>query len=116
MLVAGAVYAWGWNRDGQLGVGDDRDRAEPTLVEADSLAADIIKVLQCGQLLHTHPSCELEDAPNTYTFSSGRCRLAPQRCAGGERPGLHLGRQQVWSARQRNNNHFMCANAGWRVA
>ena len=28
----GNVYAWGWNRDGQLGIGDDKDRNIPTLI------------------------------------------------------------------------------------
>jgi len=27
------VYAWGYNKHGQLGLNDDKDRAVPTLVE-----------------------------------------------------------------------------------
>jgi alpha-tubulin suppressor-like RCC1 family protein len=27
------VYAWGYNKHGQLGFGDDKDRSSPTLVE-----------------------------------------------------------------------------------
>lgn len=30
----GAIYCWGWNRDGQLGDGTDRDRTEPVQVQA----------------------------------------------------------------------------------
>ena len=29
---SGDVYSWGWNADGQLGLGDDQSRAEPELV------------------------------------------------------------------------------------
>ena len=34
---SGDVYAWGWNSDGQLGLGDDQGRSEPQLVDADLL-------------------------------------------------------------------------------
>lgn len=34
---SGDVYSWGWNSDGQLGLGDDQGRSEPQLVEADLL-------------------------------------------------------------------------------
>ncbi len=29
---SGDVYSWGWNADGQLGLGDDQSRGEPELV------------------------------------------------------------------------------------
>ena len=29
---SGDVYSWGWNADGQQGLGDDESRAEPELV------------------------------------------------------------------------------------
>ena len=35
----GDVYSWGWNADGQLGLGDDSGRAEPELV-SDALLED----------------------------------------------------------------------------
>ena len=37
---SGDVYSWGWNADGQLGLGDDHSRAEPELV-ADSQLANL---------------------------------------------------------------------------
>ena len=36
---SGDVYSWGWNADGQLGLGDDQSRGEPELV-ADPLLED----------------------------------------------------------------------------
>jgi alpha-tubulin suppressor-like RCC1 family protein len=45
LQYAGDVYTFGWNRDGQLGHGDDADRHMPTLVEAQLLAdTHIVKV------------------------------------------------------------------------
>ena len=29
---SGDVYSWGWNSEGQLGLGDDQSRGEPALV------------------------------------------------------------------------------------
>ena len=34
---SGDVYSWGWNADGQLGLGDDSGRGEPELVSAAKL-------------------------------------------------------------------------------
>ena len=34
---SGAVFAWGWNSDGQLGLGDDQNRCQPELVDASIL-------------------------------------------------------------------------------
>lgn len=42
---SGAVFAWGWNSDGQLGLGDDRNRSQPELVAAAMLEdVDVNKV------------------------------------------------------------------------
>ena len=37
---SGDVYSWGWNADGQLGLGDDQSRGEPELV-ADAQLEDL---------------------------------------------------------------------------
>lgn len=52
VLVAGSagsreVYTWGTNKEGQLGLGDFEDRAEPTLVEA--LQSEQILSLAAGE-------------------------------------------------------------------
>jgi len=46
VVFAGRVYSFGWNCNGQLGVGDEADRYEPTLVPALD-GREIIDV-QCG--------------------------------------------------------------------
>ena len=40
---SGDVYSWGWNADGQLGLGDDSGRAEPELVSDASLEHEHIE-------------------------------------------------------------------------
>ncbi len=42
----GSLYAWGWNKFGQLGLGDTEDRCSPTLVAG--LAGQAVKLLACG--------------------------------------------------------------------
>ncbi|KAK9811274.1 hypothetical protein WJX72_001024 [[Myrmecia] bisecta] len=45
---SGAVYAWGWNQDGQLGLGHDYSEEQPQLVESPLLdEAHVVKVC-CG--------------------------------------------------------------------
>ena len=42
---AGAVYTWGQNQDGQLGLGDCQGRATPTLIEDAGLESrNVVKV------------------------------------------------------------------------
>ena len=43
--MTGDVYTFGWNRDGQLGLGDDHDRQYPSLVESQALEdCHVVKV------------------------------------------------------------------------
>ena len=47
--TTGALYSWGCGRSGQLGLGDDIGRCEPTLIEDESLAdAHVVKVSDFG--------------------------------------------------------------------
>lgn len=49
---SGDVYSWGWNADGQLGLGDDQSRGEPELV-ADAQLEDLhIDQVICCRKLH----------------------------------------------------------------
>ena len=43
----GEIYTWGWNEHGNLGLGDTKDRSEPTLVKAPTIA-DKKKVCGAG--------------------------------------------------------------------
>lgn len=40
---SGDVYSWGWNADGQLGLGNDCGRAEPELVSDAALEDEHIE-------------------------------------------------------------------------
>ena len=40
---SGDVYSWGWNADGQLGLGDDSGRAEPELVSDAALERENVE-------------------------------------------------------------------------
>jgi len=40
------VYAWGYNKHGQLGLGDDKDRSAPTIVE--NIIDNNFKKASCG--------------------------------------------------------------------
>lgn len=43
---AGAVYTWGQNQDGQLGLGDCQGRGTPTLIEDTALETqNVVKVV-----------------------------------------------------------------------
>ena len=53
MLVTGAVYAWGLNKEGQLGVGNDVGRDMPTLLEAHVLAGVHVVKAYPRQLIST---------------------------------------------------------------
>ncbi|KAL0021375.1 hypothetical protein WJX77_009849 [Trebouxia sp. C0004] len=44
----GDVYSWGWNADGQLGLGDDQSRGEPELVSHAQLEDVHINQVSCG--------------------------------------------------------------------
>ena len=64
---AGAVYTWGHNQDGQLGLGHCQGQATPTLVEDKGLEShDVVKVstrlfICCGVLADT--SLDVEQLP-----------------------------------------------------
>ena len=63
---AGAVYTWGHNQDGQLGLGDYQGQAAPTLVEDKGLEShNVVKVSMisccCGVLANT--SWDVEQLP-----------------------------------------------------
>ncbi|KAG2485744.1 hypothetical protein HYH03_015553 [Edaphochlamys debaryana] len=45
--VEGGLWAWGWNKFGQLGLGDGEDRSAPTRVEG-ALAGRRVAQLACG--------------------------------------------------------------------
>ncbi|GLC44604.1 hypothetical protein PLESTB_001324500 [Pleodorina starrii] len=45
---AGNLYAWGWNKFGQLGLGDMDDRSVPTRVATGALAGQQVALLACG--------------------------------------------------------------------
>ncbi|KAL3157799.1 hypothetical protein ABBQ32_012223 [Trebouxia sp. C0010 RCD-2024] len=45
---SGDVYSWGWNADGQLGLGDDSGRGEPELVSDAKLQHEHIDQVSCG--------------------------------------------------------------------
>ncbi len=55
----GNVYVWGWNYNGQLGLGDEIDRTLPTRI--DSLSHKRIATIQAG-FLHTAVQVENDDA------------------------------------------------------
>ena len=40
---SGDVYSWGWNQDGQLGLGDDSSRGEPELLSDAQLEEQCIE-------------------------------------------------------------------------
>lgn len=44
----GRLYAWGWNKFGQLGLGDTEDRCLPTPVAALAAAGERVALLACG--------------------------------------------------------------------
>ena len=44
---SGDVYSWGWNQDGQLGLGDDRSRGEPELVSHAQLEDAHVAQVNC---------------------------------------------------------------------
>jgi len=46
ILESGELYSWGWNCRGQLGLGDDKDRYEPTKIS--SLEMHIVRTISCG--------------------------------------------------------------------
>ncbi|MDZ7815312.1 MAG: hypothetical protein U5N86_04675 [Planctomycetota bacterium] len=48
----GSVYAWGYNDDGQLGLGDDVDRDIPTLVSVSAIRSQLLK---CWRLVFPCP-------------------------------------------------------------
>ena len=63
---SGAVYAWGKNNKGQLGLGDTDDRMFPTQVR--SLRNQKICYIACGQ---EHTICLTEDG-GVFSFGSGQ--------------------------------------------
>ena len=67
----GAVYSWGCGKNGQLGLGDDMNRVNPTLVEDESLAdAHIVKVCLPGSLWHALLASSVAEANSVLM----RCR------------------------------------------
>lgn len=56
------VYVWGYNKHGQLGLGDDKDRNTPTLVE--SVLDTNFKKVACGN----YHSALLEEGGQLFTF------------------------------------------------
>lgn len=47
---SGAVFAWGWNSDGQLGLGHDRNRSQPELLDAavlEDVDVDKVRLMLC---------------------------------------------------------------------
>lgn len=59
----GKVYAWGWGRYGNLGLGDCKDRDTPELVQG-ALAGVNIKTVACGW----RHSCAVSEKGELYTF------------------------------------------------
>ena len=68
---SGDVYSWGWNADGQLGLGDDGGRAEPELVSAALLEHEHIEqVTSCGFSLTVQDDCKGDQQKNKIVGSS----------------------------------------------
>ena len=63
---SGALHAWGWNRDGQLGVGDMENRASPQRI---ALAATQMQHVACGG----GHSAVVSTNGELYCFGSGSC-------------------------------------------
>lgn len=61
----GRLYAWGWNKFGQLGLGDTEDRSAPTPVAA--LAGKAVSRLACGW---RHTLC-VTSAGEVYSWGRG---------------------------------------------
>jgi E3 ubiquitin-protein ligase HERC4 len=61
---SGAVYGWGRNTFGQLGVGHEKDTPEPT--ELSTLRTQRVKYISCGE---THSAALTEDG-GLFTFGS----------------------------------------------
>ena len=64
MTKNGFVYAWGINFNGQLGLGDFKDRSEPTLIS--SLLETRVNKIAAG---HSHSGC-INDSGMLYTWGA----------------------------------------------
>lgn len=60
VLDTGELFAWGWNRNGELGLGDDADRNVPTQVMA--LAGRRVGTVACGE----HHTAAALGAPSAF--------------------------------------------------
>lgn len=58
------MYSWGYNKHGQLGLGDDKDRNLPTLVEP--VLDYNFKKVSCGN----YHSSLLEESGLIFTFGN----------------------------------------------
>jgi alpha-tubulin suppressor-like RCC1 family protein len=66
----GFLFTWGFNGNGQLGLGDYEDRWEPTHVK--SMVEHRLSDISAG---HSHSAC-LDDAGNLFTWGANPdCRL-----------------------------------------
>ena len=66
---SGAVYAWGSNNHGQLGLGDTKDRMWPTQVST----LRNLRVLPAGVVAGLEHTVALTSDGGVFTWGSGRC-------------------------------------------
>ena len=90
LTKSGTVYSWGWNRDGQLGVGDCENRAAPQRVV---VHGDSMQHVACGG----GHSAVVSTRGELYTFGSGSCGqlgLGEGVCDNSPKPALVAGLKQ----------------------